>query len=74
MPIIVFATLKQPDGKYHLLFSDPIEMQPHPDKHTEIILNAEAILQVAEGFIRQDPAQWSMTFPVWPDILDQVPK
>ncbi len=73
VPIIVFATLKQPDGKYHLLFSDPIEMQSHPDRHTEIILNAEAILQVAEGFIRQDPAQWAMTFPVWPDILDQVP-
>ena len=74
VPIIVAATLRLPDGKYHLLFSEPIEMQPHPDKCTEIILNAEAILQVAEGFIRQDPAQWAMTFPVWPDALDQVPK
>ncbi len=74
VPVIVYATLKQPDGKYHLLFSEPIELQPHPDRHTEIILNAETILKVAEGFIRQDPAQWAMTFPVWPDAMDQVPK
>jgi KDO2-lipid IV(A) lauroyltransferase len=74
VPMIVAATLKKPDGKYHLLFSEPIEMQPHPDRHTEIVLNAETILRVAEDFIRQDPAQWAMTFPVWPEALDQVPK
>jgi KDO2-lipid IV(A) lauroyltransferase len=74
VPVIVGATLKQPDGKYHLLFSEPIEMQTHPDKQTEIMLNAETILHVAEGFIRQDPAQWAMTFPVWPEAMDQVPK
>jgi len=73
VPVIVYATLKQPDGKYHLFFSEPLEMQPHPDRHKEILLNAEAILRVAEGFIRQDPAQWAMTFPVWPEIMDQVP-
>ncbi len=74
VPVIVAATLKQPDGKYHLLFSEPIEMQPNPDKHTEIVLNAETILRIAEGFIRQDPAQWAMTFPVWPEAMDEVPK
>ena len=65
VPLIVAAAIKRPDGKYHFLFSDPIEMQPHPDRHTEIILNAEAILRVTEGFIRQAPTQWAMTFPVW---------
>jgi phosphatidylinositol dimannoside acyltransferase len=74
VPVIVGATLKQSDGKYHLLFSEPIEMQPHPDKHTEILQNAETVLSVAEGFIRRDPTQWAMTFPVWPDALDQVPR
>jgi lauroyl/myristoyl acyltransferase len=74
VPVIVAATLKQPDGKYHLRFSEPIEMQPYPDRHAEIVLNAEAILCVAEEFIRQDPAQWAMTFPVWPDAMDKVPK
>jgi lauroyl/myristoyl acyltransferase len=74
VPVIVAAAIKRADGKYHFLFSDPIEMQPHPDRHTEIIFNAEAILQVAEGFIRQDPAQWAMTFPVWPEVLNRMPK
>jgi lauroyl/myristoyl acyltransferase len=74
VPVIVGATLKQPDGKYHLFFSEPIEMQPYPDRHTEFLLNAENVLHVAEAFIRKDPTQWAMTFPVWPDVMDQVHK
>ncbi len=73
VPILVIAMLKEADGKYHLLFSDPIEMQPHPDRHQEILLNAENILHVAEDFIRHDPSQWAMTFPVWPEAMNQVP-
>ncbi|MGE5123113.1 MAG: lysophospholipid acyltransferase family protein [Acidobacteriaceae bacterium] len=73
VPILVIAIHKKSDGKYHFLFSEPIEMQPHSDKHTEIMLNAEKILQVAEDYICHDPCQWAMTFPVWPDALDQVP-
>jgi lauroyl/myristoyl acyltransferase len=68
VPIVIGALIKKPDEKYHMLFSDPIEMQPHPDRRTEIMLNAENILHVAEEFIRQDTKQWAMTFPVWPDI------
>lgn len=74
VPIIVAATLKHSDGKYHILFSEPIEMQPHPDRHTEIVLNAERILDVAEDFIHHDPTQWAMTFPVWPEAMGQVPE
>jgi KDO2-lipid IV(A) lauroyltransferase len=73
VPIIVAAILKLADGKYNFLFSEPIEMQPHPNRHQETELNAERVLQVAEGFIRQDSSQWSMTFPLWPDVMSQVP-
>lgn len=73
VPVIVAAVFKKPDGKYHFRFSDPIEMQPHPDRQQEILINAENILHVAEGYIRQNPSQWSMTFPVWPEALVQVP-
>ena len=73
VPIIVAGILKQTDGKYHFLFSEPIEMQAHPNRHQEIELNAEKVLGVAEGFIRQDSSQWSMTFPLWPDVMNQVP-
>ncbi len=73
VPITVGSVIWKPDGKYHLQFSEPVEMSPHPDKHTEILQNAERILQVAETYIRQDPCQWSMTFPVWPELMSQVP-
>lgn len=72
VPIIVVATLKKPDGKYHFVITEPIEMQPHPDRHTEIIINTERILQEAEKFIQLDPSQWAMTFPVWPEAMAQV--
>ncbi len=73
VPVIVGATYQQPDGSYRLQYSEPIEMQPHADRQTEIMINTERILNVAEEFIRQAPSQWAMTFPVWPDLGDQVP-
>ena len=73
VPILVGSVIMKSDGKYHFLFSEPIEMQPHPDRHQELIQNAESVLRIAENFIRQDPSQWSMTFPVWPDVMDKVP-
>lgn len=73
VPVMVVAAIQKPDGEYHILTSDLIEMQPHPDRQTELLQNVEAVLQVAEGFIRLAPQQWSMTLPVWPEALDQVP-
>jgi lauroyl/myristoyl acyltransferase len=72
VPIVVAGVIRKADGKYHFLFSDPIEMQPHPDRHQEILLNAENILRVGEDFIRTDSSQWSMTFPVWPEALKEM--
>jgi KDO2-lipid IV(A) lauroyltransferase len=74
VPVLVGSVIWQPDGRYHFLFSEPIEMQPHPNRQTEILLNAENVLHVAEDFIRQYPSQWAMTFPVWPEAMDQVPE
>ena len=74
VPVLVGATIKQADGKYHFLFTEPIEMQPNPDRRTEILLNAEKVLHVAEEFILKDPSQWSMTFPVWPDLMNECDK
>jgi KDO2-lipid IV(A) lauroyltransferase len=73
VPMMLAAVICKSDGKYHFLFSEPIEMQPHPDRHMEIVQNAENVLKVAEGFIRQAPGQWEMTFPVWPEAMNEVP-
>jgi len=73
VPVVVTAAIKQPDNKYHLIASDMIAMQPHPDRDTEILQNTEAILDIAATFIRKAPTQWGMPIPVWPEILDQLP-
>lgn len=73
VPLLLASVICKQDEKYHLLFSEPIEMQSHPDRRTEILINAENVLHIAEGFIRQAPGQWEMTFPVWPEAMDEVP-
>lgn len=73
VPVKVGCSRLGSDGKYHVTFSEPIEMQPYPDRRQEMQNNCEAVLRVAENYIRQTPEQWEMTFPVWPDALDQVP-
>jgi phosphatidylinositol dimannoside acyltransferase len=73
VPLIVTVTYLQPDGKYHVFASDPIEMDPCPDANETILRNAENVLNVAEGFIRRAPQQWSVPLPVWPQTMDLVP-
>ena len=73
VPVVVIAFIMQADGTYTSIVSDPIPMQPCKDRQQEIIVNAEAILRIAEGYIKQAPQLWSMTLPVWPDVLDAVP-
>ena len=69
VPIVVIAALLQPDGRYHLMVSEPIEMQRFTDHQTEIKYNAEAVLRVAQDYICQSPQQWAMFYPVWPDVI-----
>jgi len=73
MPVMVMVTIQMPDGKNHLFTSDPIEMESHPDADTEMLRNAEKVLSIGEDFIRQAPSQWSISLPVWPEALDQMP-
>ncbi|MGE5221998.1 MAG: lysophospholipid acyltransferase family protein [Omnitrophica WOR_2 bacterium] len=73
VPVRVIGTYLQQDGTIQVLYSEPIEMHPLPDRHASLVTNAETVLKVIEGFIRRAPQQWAMTFPVWPDMLDKVP-
>lgn len=73
VPIVVIAMILQPDGKVNFLSSPPIEMEPCPDRRTQELRNAEAVLKVAEDFISQAPQQWAMTLPVWPEALAEMP-
>jgi lauroyl/myristoyl acyltransferase len=73
-PIMLLVTVRRPDGKHVITSSDLIEMDPHPDRETEVRRNAEKILRAAEAFIRKNPGQWTVPLPVWPEALAAVPK
>jgi lauroyl/myristoyl acyltransferase len=74
VPLIITATYLQPDGKYHVFASDPIEMDYCLDANETMLRNAEKILAIAESFIQRAPHQWSVPLPVWPQMMDLVPR
>ena len=47
-------------------------MQRCADAEEEIVVNAEILLKIMEENIRQYPVQWNMTYPVWPQVMDEV--
>ncbi|MCA9961870.1 MAG: lysophospholipid acyltransferase family protein [Anaerolineales bacterium] len=64
-PIFVVGAILRADGVYEVLASGPITIEPHADRHAEIITNAERVLHAAADLIRQAPRQWMMFYPVW---------
>jgi len=66
--VVGFTTLK--DRSHLIDVSDEVVMERHTDAEQELIRNAEKVLAEAEAFIRRDPLQWMMFFPVWPGEMD----
>jgi lauroyl/myristoyl acyltransferase len=73
VPIVSMASFAHPDGSYHVHTSEPIEMEYFPDHAQTMLVNAERVLKVAETYIKQAPHQWTISLPVWPQLLDSVP-
>jgi lauroyl/myristoyl acyltransferase len=74
VPIIITAVYRQEDGKYHVFASHFIEMEDCPNFEDALLRNAEKVLAVAETFIQRAPQQWSVPLPLWPQMMDSVPK
>jgi len=73
VPIYVVACSTLPDKTYELISLPCIIPQPHSDRETELISNAEMVLQQVEELILRDPLQWAMFYPVWPETLSKAP-
>jgi phosphatidylinositol dimannoside acyltransferase len=71
--VSVLACLGVPEENYHVECSDLIYMEPDKDPVREIEKNAEKVLREAERFIKKYPSQWSMSYPVWPFALEDMP-
>jgi KDO2-lipid IV(A) lauroyltransferase len=74
VPIAVVAATLAPDGKYHVEVSEMIEPKGDPRNETDTLRNAEAVLRVAEAFIRRAPQQWSVPLAVWPSAVELAPQ
>jgi KDO2-lipid IV(A) lauroyltransferase len=71
-PIVVETSWLGEDGNYHVHASPPIEMERHANRQEELLRNAEKVLAAAEGFIHQEPRQWLMFLPVWPEARQDI--
>jgi lauroyl/myristoyl acyltransferase len=74
VPVMVIAAIRQNDGKYRVLNSEHIEMEPHTDNETGLLQNAERVLSRAEPLIRQAPQQWNVPLPIWPQLMQTIPE
>jgi KDO2-lipid IV(A) lauroyltransferase len=70
VPTAVIAVTSEPDGKYHVAVSEMIELKGDPRNEKDALENAEAVLRVAEGFIRRAPQQWVVPLSVWPSAVE----
>lgn len=71
--VYVASNMLRPDGTYLLDVSEPIKLVSKSNRYEEIMINAEAILEIAEDFIRPSPEQWAMYYPVWPEAINEIP-
>ena len=71
--VAILACTGTPEENYIVDCSDPIYMKPYDDAKDEIEKNAGKVLAAAEVFIRDNPTQWAMSYPVWPDALEKMP-
>jgi len=72
--IYVVACVSKPGGKYEVMNMPPIIPQTHPERDTELVSNAELVLNHAEQIIRPRTTDWCMFYPIWPDLENEVPK
>jgi KDO2-lipid IV(A) lauroyltransferase len=67
-PVVVLAAPRAADGRYRLVVSDPIPMEPGRPTPELLAANAARCLAPAERWIAETPEQWAMPHVVWPDV------
>jgi lauroyl/myristoyl acyltransferase len=65
----VAAVIMRPEHVYEIVVCEPIEMKRYGDREKDILGNAERVMEVTADLIRRAPQQWTMTYPVWPEII-----
>jgi len=71
VPIVVGCVNRKANGNYGVSATGLIPMKQYENRKSTILANAERILEICEQYISQDPLQWAMFFPVWPDVVPE---
>jgi len=74
LPVYAIGCYQKSDHSYLMWASEAIEMQSTGDADQDVLLNSERVLAEIEFRIREHPTQWAMFYPVWPEVMDGVPK
>jgi lauroyl/myristoyl acyltransferase len=72
VPVRLLAPVMTGKGKIQILFSPEIEMREYLDRTQALLLNAERILDFASDVIARYPTQWGITWPVWPQLQQEI--
>lgn len=59
---------RQEDGTFIIDASPPIIMEARDDLMEENLVNVAKVLEPTEVFIRKYASDWSMFYPVWPEV------
>jgi KDO2-lipid IV(A) lauroyltransferase len=73
VPVLVLSSRQLEDGTYYVDTSELIPMKAYPNRSIAVRRNAVEVLGIVADFIRQEPTQWLMYFPVWPDLMGKAP-
>jgi lauroyl/myristoyl acyltransferase len=68
VPVLLMASFRLPDGRFEMSSSDIITLHNQTDRKSELVENAERILELAEKFILKAPEQWTVFHPIWPEL------
>jgi KDO2-lipid IV(A) lauroyltransferase len=71
--VFVIGFLTTPAMTYEIEASEEIDLGSNADPRQELEENASRVLGACEGFIRRNPASWAMFYPVWPQLVSELP-
>ncbi len=67
--LLFVVWLELVDGGYYASAVGPIDLVRTGSRSRDAVVNAEKVLEIAEGKIRAQPDEWMMFHPVWPQLM-----
>lgn len=69
--LLVVGVVYGEETGYALRVAPPLELIRTGNRGRDVRLNAERVLDILAGWIREHPEQWMMFLPVWPELLER---